>query len=101
MNDIVLTQKQVKALEFLWFKYGNGGSSHTNANHKFMQKHIEGNSKDAGLYITRITKACKEAFERVLNNDYSEFHPNQLRLLEHGWSEGSKDENKCGVSKGK
>ena len=92
MSDTVLTQKQKKALEFLWFKYGNGGSCHTNANHKFLQRHVEGRHEDAGVYITRITESCKEAFERIANNDYSEFSPDKLRLLEHGWAEGNKDE---------
>lgn len=90
MNTLV--QKQIKALELLWFKYGNGGSMSTNDNHKFMQRHIEGRPADALLFAHRITPACNDAFKRILANDYSELHPNQLKLIEHGWTEDKKGE---------
>lgn len=94
VSEVVLTRKQVKALEFLWFKYGNGGNMSTNENHKFIQRHIEGRPKDAQLFAHRITKDCREAFQRILDNDYRELHSNQLQMIEAGWDEPNTEEVK-------
>jgi hypothetical protein len=68
-----MTARQRKAVEFLWFKYGNGGSCHSLANHKTLQRHMEGRHEDAALYERQITGECREALDRVLRDDYSEF----------------------------
>lgn len=77
-----MTTKQVKALEFLWFKYGNGGACSTPANHKFIQRHVEGKEKDAEMYRKHITSDCREAVNRVLNDNYTEFSESTRKIIE-------------------
>lgn len=77
-----MTRKQVKALEFLWFKYGNGGSCSTPANHKFLQRHVEGREKDAEMYRKHITGECREAVERVLADNYTEFSEGTRKAID-------------------
>jgi len=67
-----MTEKQRKALEFLWFTYGNGGNCHTNANHKFLQRHVEGRLDEAKCFEHLITEECRRAHDRVMRDDYSE-----------------------------
>ena len=77
-----MTTKQLKALEFLWFKYGNGGACHSPQNHKFLQRHIEGRHEAAAVYDKRITSACREAVDRVLKDDYTEFKEEIRKIIE-------------------
>lgn len=77
-----LTVVQKAAIELLWFRYGNGGSCHTNENHKFLQRYIEGRPADAEVYRVRITESCRNAFEKVMAGDYSELRKEQRVLLE-------------------
>ena len=42
------------------------------ANHKFVQRHVEGKPEDAALYAKQITADCRAAVERVMRCDYSE-----------------------------
>jgi len=37
MDEIIVTELQLKKLKELWFLYGNGGDKHTLANHRFLQ----------------------------------------------------------------
>ena len=71
-TETELSLEQRKALGILWCKYGNGGSCHTPANHKFIQAHLLQKLDDAKRYEHLITKECKDAFDRILNNDYHE-----------------------------
>ena len=77
-----MTAKQRKALEFLWIKYGNGGACHSMANHRFLQRHIEGKCGDAAMIEPQITRECRDAFARVVKDDYSELSGIQKKILE-------------------
>lgn len=57
------TTKQNK-LERLWFVFGNHGRAHSLANHKYVQRHVEGRGVESGFYPA--TSDCKEAVKRVL-----------------------------------
>jgi hypothetical protein len=81
MTVSVLTAKQRKALEFLWFKYGNGGNAHSMANHRFFQLHVAGDHDAAAMHEPQITGECRLAFDRILKNDYSELSEFQKNVL--------------------
>ena len=81
MAGVALTAVQRKAMEFLWFKYGNGGNCHTVANHKFFQRHIEQKPEEAQKYAHLITAECKEAFDRVMQGDFREFNESARQVL--------------------
>ena len=82
MCDVVLTAKQLKALEFLSFKYGNGGSMCTNDNHKFLALILANKSAEASQqYSHRITDSCQEALDRITKNDFSELRENQREII--------------------
>jgi hypothetical protein len=69
-------------MELLWFKYGNGGSCSSNANHKFFQRHVEGQHVEAAVHMTQITADCKAAFEKIMKDDFSELSPTARRILD-------------------
>lgn len=48
----------------LWFVFGNNGPAHTDGNHKYIQRHVEGEDSKADLYDA--TEECKAAVRRVL-----------------------------------
>jgi len=62
----LLTQK---ALEGLWFVFGNYGPKHTPDNHKFIQRHVEGKSHEAKFY--KPTGECRRAVKRLLQGSAS------------------------------
>lgn len=80
-ND-VLTAKQKKALEFLWFKYGNGGSCSSNANHKYLQRLVEGRDEEAKAFERQITLDCRKAVERIRSEDYKELSEGVRKMLD-------------------
>lgn len=47
---VKLTQAQRKALEKLWFVYGNNGPKHTRANHRFVQCFLENGEDGRGMF---------------------------------------------------
>jgi hypothetical protein len=80
-----VTARQRKAMEFLWFKYGNGGTCHSLANHKYVQRFVEGRDADAEAYAGQITADCREAVARVKAGDFrelSEFAKGVVRTVE-------------------
>ena len=85
--DVTLTVKQRRALELLLFKYGNGGSMHSNDNQKFFMALVHGDMNEASLYAHLITKPCQEALDRILKNDYRELRVHQQKMLEDAWQE--------------
>ena len=60
------TSRQRK-MESLWFVFGNHGAAHTDANHKYVQRHVEGRAKEADFYPA--TAECKKAVARVLASE--------------------------------
>lgn len=76
-----LTAKQLKALEFLSFKYGNGGSMSSCDNQKFLSLLLANKPAEAYKFFHRITGDCKQALDKVLNNDFSELRENQVAIL--------------------
>lgn len=75
------TMVQRKALEFLWSKYGNGGNCYTPANHKFLKSHVDGKTEDAKKQEHLITRSCREAFDRIMKDDYSELTDDAWEVL--------------------
>ena len=73
------TAKQSKAIEFLWFVYGNGGPKHNMQNHKFLQRHVEGRHDEAKFH--QPDKECVAAFERVMADDFSDFNDHQMLII--------------------
>lgn len=55
---MTLTYEQRKALENLWFEYGNNGPKHTWGNHKFIQGMLERGEDDRDFF--RKTGRLKE-----------------------------------------
>lgn len=45
-----LTPEQRRALERLWFRYGNHGPKHTDAGHKFIQAMLEGGTDERAFF---------------------------------------------------
>lgn len=77
-----MTRKQRKALEFLWFKYGNGGQCYTPQNHKYIQFLIAEKVEEAKRLAHIITRECKDAVERVMNDDYRELGEGARQVVE-------------------
>lgn len=50
-NAIVLTESQRKALEKLWFIYGNHGKKHSHSNHRFIQNLLSRGEDDREFYL--------------------------------------------------
>lgn len=88
--DVNLTEKQRRALGFLSYKYGNGGSMCSADNHKFLTALISGDNAEAFQYAHRITKPCQEALDRILKNDFRELRPNQQKMLDEVWQENGR-----------
>lgn len=63
-----------RALENLWFTFGNNGSKHTWGNHKFIQGLLERGDDDREFFRRRgriagflpLTKECEAAVDAVL-----------------------------------
>jgi len=52
------------------------------ANHKLLQKHVEGKHDEANLQRCQITPECRLAFDRIMKDDYSELSKIQTKILE-------------------
>jgi hypothetical protein len=74
------TPKQRLALEFLSFKYGNGGAVSTKENHEFLKRILEANP-DASLLYHVITSSMKESYERICASDFRELSASQKKQL--------------------
>jgi hypothetical protein len=77
-----LTRKQRMAIEYLGYKYGNGGSCHTRQNHQFLHSFLAGKMDEAKQVAHLISEPLKEAIGRVLRNEYREFRGDQFKVLE-------------------
>lgn len=73
---INLTPIQRKALEDLWFKFGNGGSKHTHGNHRFIQCILEHGDDDPAFWKRKsriplashqpLTDECEAEVRKIL-----------------------------------
>jgi len=54
-------------LQDLWFIYGNNGKKHTDGNHKFIQRLIEGNGDMRKFY--KPTKECIDEVDKVMKGE--------------------------------
>jgi hypothetical protein len=79
---VKLTTKQKAALEYLSWKYGNAGVYYTQQNHKFLHLHVAGEHDEAQIWIRQISKDCRAAFDRIMDNDYSELTKKQRESIE-------------------
>ena len=73
--QITLTARQKKAMQYLQSKYGAGGTCSSRANDIFWKENIYGDQKKAAISLTQITSNCREAFDRIVGNDYRELKP--------------------------
>jgi len=74
---ITLTPVQRKALEGLWFLYGNNGPQHTWGNHKFIQGILERGEDDREFFKKParvvpgwkgVTPECETAVDLILKS---------------------------------
>ena len=79
-DAVPTTEAQKKAIEYLWFVYGNGGVKHTMGNHKFLQRHVEGRHDEAKFH--QPSDECVEAFEKVCSGDFSGLSKGQRKVLD-------------------
>jgi hypothetical protein len=71
MND-----SQRKALERLWFVFGNHGAKHTWGNHKFIQELLDRGIDDREFFrkpariptLGSLTTECETAVDTILNS---------------------------------
>jgi hypothetical protein len=70
-----ISPEQKKALEHLWFIFGNYGPKCTMGNHKFIQGILERGEDDREFYrhqgrvasVKPLTKECEDAVDEILN----------------------------------
>ena len=65
MYKNILTTKQRKKLEDLWFTYGNNGRYHSMSNHKFIQGFLEHGEDRRGFY--RPNEKLVRLVDSILN----------------------------------
>lgn len=63
-KKVVLTERQRRKLEDLWFVYGNHGPKATMENHGFIQGFLERDADERDFY--RPTEECLAAVDAVL-----------------------------------
>jgi hypothetical protein len=70
VHKTTFERHQHRALEKLWFIYGNNGQKHTDANHHFIQHLLElpyvDLQSEFRIWSKRCTSECREAVEKVL-----------------------------------
>jgi len=64
-KKVVLTDRQRRELERLWFVYGNYGPRHTMQNHYFIQGFLERGQDERDFY--KVTEECLAAADAILN----------------------------------
>jgi hypothetical protein len=57
----------VQHLSRIWFIYGNGGSKHTNGNHKYIHRMIEGKRRDATEWRKSASREARKEVEKILS----------------------------------
>jgi hypothetical protein len=70
MKDVNLSSEQIRALENLWFQFGNRGAKHTDGNHKFIQVLLEQGIDRRVLY--NPTADCVKAVEAIITTTTKE-----------------------------
>ena len=65
-----MTGAQKRAVELLWFIYGNAGPQYTKGNHEFLRRKLEGHPEPEHY---QPTEQCKKDFEKIMAGDYSPF----------------------------
>jgi hypothetical protein len=85
MSEVTINEAQKRALERLWFIYGNRGSKHTDLNHKYIQGFVQYNedreeallSADFSAYLAtgrnidkiKLTQECIDAVKAALEEN--------------------------------
>jgi hypothetical protein len=67
-EDSGMTKMQRKAVTALFYVYGNGGPNHTHGDHEFLRRILVGEENPEHF---QPTGRCKDAFEKVMEGDYS------------------------------
>ncbi len=71
---IAITPDQRRALERIWFTYGNGGPKHTHGNHRFIQTFLEHGEDSRKFYRRKgrvldwkpVTLECESEVDAIL-----------------------------------
>lgn len=63
-----MTEKQRRAVEQLFYVFGNGGAYYTLGNHEFLRRTLAGELEPEHF---QPTKECKIALQKVMDGDYS------------------------------
>ena len=85
MNKVIINDFQRRALEKLWFVYGNNGKKSTHMNHRFIQNLLQHGEDDREFYLEgpknmrekgideetilkqALTQECIEEVDKILN----------------------------------
>jgi len=67
-KEIVMDTSQRKAVGFLFLEYGNSGINYTKGNHEFLRRKLHGEAEEDHF---QATPECKDAFNKVMNHDWS------------------------------
>jgi hypothetical protein len=82
---VEINEEQLKALNKLWFIYGNHGKKQSHSNHRFIQNIIQHNEDDRDFYLAadysryekagvdintlKLTQECIDEVDKILNNE--------------------------------
>lgn len=84
---MTLNEKQIKALEKLWFIYGNNGKKHSHMNHRFIQNLLSRGEDNREFYLEApanlrekgyseekikqdsLTQECIEEVDKILKDE--------------------------------
>ena len=65
MFAVVANDQQMEDIDALWFRLGNNGSKHSDEDHYFLQRLVEGRNRQA-IEGPTPSDECIEACERIL-----------------------------------
>lgn len=69
-KQVKLNIEQLKALEKLWFIYGNNGKKHSHCNHRYIQNFIEAGEDTKEFYLSSpkndLTQECIDEVDKIL-----------------------------------
>ena len=67
-----MTELQRRAVQVLYYLYGNAGPYYSRGNHEYLRRTLAGEEKPE---CYQPSDACKEALKKVLANDWSPLPP--------------------------
>ena len=89
-----MTELQEKAVRILYHIYGNAGPYYTQGNHEFLRRTLDGEENPEHY---QPTDACKEAFRKVMEGDWSPLPPRVRERLEQDEEERKRIMEAAGI----